>query len=99
MIRVEGLHKSFGEQHVLRGIDVDFYEGQCNLIIGLSGSGKTVFLKSILGLHSVDQGVISFDGRILGEMGKKEMKSLRQEMGMVFQGSALFNSLSIEENV
>ncbi len=99
MIRVEGLHKSFGEQHVLRGIDVDFYEGQCNLIIGLSGSGKTVFLKSILGLHFVDQGSISFDGRILGEMGKKEMKSLRQEMGMVFQGSALFNSLSIEENV
>ncbi|MDG1252393.1 MAG: ATP-binding cassette domain-containing protein [Schleiferiaceae bacterium] len=99
MIRIEGLQKSFGEQHVLRGIDVDFYEGQCNLIIGLSGSGKTVFLKSILGLHSVDGGSISFDGRILGEMSKKEVKSLRQEMGMVFQGSALFNSLSIEENV
>ena len=99
MIRVQGLQKSFGEQHVLRGIDVDFHEGQCNLIIGLSGSGKTVFLKSILGLHATDEGSISFDGRILGEMSKKEVKSLRQEMGMVFQGSALFNSMTIEDNV
>jgi phospholipid/cholesterol/gamma-HCH transport system ATP-binding protein len=99
MIRVQGLQKSFGEQQVLRGIDVDFYEGQCNLIIGLSGSGKTVFLKSILGLHATDEGSISFDGRILGEMSKKEVKSLRQEMGMVFQGSALFNSMTIEDNV
>lgn len=99
MIRVQGLQKSFGEQHVLRGIDVDFHEGQCNLIIGLSGSGKTVFLKSILGLHSTDEGSISFDGRILGEMSKKEVKALRQEMGMVFQGSALFNSMTIEDNV
>jgi len=84
---------------VLRGIDVDFHEGQCNLIIGLSGSGKTVFLKSILGLHATDEGSISFDGRILGEMSKKEVKALRQEMGMVFQGSALFNSMTIEDNV
>ena len=99
MIRVQGLQKSFGEQQVLRGIDVDFHEGQCNLIIGLSGSGKTVFLKSILGLHATDDGSISFDGRILGEMSKKEVKSLRQEMGMVFQGSALFNSMTIEDNV
>jgi phospholipid/cholesterol/gamma-HCH transport system ATP-binding protein len=99
MIRVQGLHKSFGEQHVRRGIDVDFHEGQCNLIIGLSGSGKTVFLKSILGLHATDEGSISFDGRILGEMSKKEVKALRQEMGMVFQGSALFNSMTIEDNV
>jgi phospholipid/cholesterol/gamma-HCH transport system ATP-binding protein len=99
MIRVQGLQKSFGEQQVLRGIDVDFHEGQCNLIIGLSGSGKTVFLKSILGLHATDEGSISFDGRILGEMSKKEVKALRQEMGMVFQGSALFNSMTIEDNV
>jgi len=99
MIQVRGIHKSFGEQHVLRGIDVDFHEGQCNLIIGLSGSGKTVFLKSVLGLHALDQGTISFDGRVLGEMGKKEVKALRQEMGMVFQGSAMFNSLTIAENV
>ena len=99
MIRVQGLQKSFGEQHVLRGIDVDFHEGQCNLIIGLSGSGKTVFLKSILGLHATDEGSISFDGRILGEMSKKEVKALRQEMGMVFQGSALFNSMTIEDHV
>ena len=99
MIQVRGIHKSFGEQHVLRGIDVDFHEGQCNLIIGLSGSGKTVLLKSVLGLHSVDQGTISFDGQVLGDMGKKEVKVLRQEMGMVFQGSALFNSLTIAENV
>jgi phospholipid/cholesterol/gamma-HCH transport system ATP-binding protein len=99
MIRVQGFQKSFGEQRVLRGIDVDFHEGQCNLIIGLSGSGKTVFLKSILGLHATNEGSISFDGRILGEMSKKEVKALRQEMGMVFQGSALFNSMTIEDNV
>ncbi len=60
---------------------------------------KRFFLKSVLGLHALDQGTISFDGRVLGEMGKKEVKALRQEMGMVFQGSALFNSLTIAENV
>ena len=99
MIRVKGITKSFGKEHVLRGIDVELYPGKCNLIIGLSGSGKTVFLKSILGLHTVDSGTVEYDGRILGDLNKNETKKLRQEMGMVFQGSALFNSLSIEENV
>ena len=99
MIRVNNIRKSFGEQDVLKGIDVDLYPGKCNLIIGLSGSGKTVFLKSVLGLHNVDSGSIEYDGRMLGDLDKNETKKLRQEMGMVFQGSALFNSLNIEENV
>ena len=89
MIRVKGITKSFGKEHVLRGIDVELYPGKCNLIIGLSGSGKTVFLKSILGLHTVDSGTVEYDGRILGDLNKNETKKLRQEMGMVFQGSAL----------
>ncbi|HAD96489.1 MAG TPA: ABC transporter ATP-binding protein, partial [Cryomorphaceae bacterium] len=70
-----------------------------NLIIGQSGSGKTVFLKSLVGLHQIDQGEIYYDGRRLGEMDDDERKALRTEMGMVFQGNALFDSLTIEENV
>jgi len=89
MIQVRGIHKSFGEQHVLRGIDVDFHEGQCNLIIGLSGSGKTVFLKSVLGLHALDQGTISFDGRVLGEMGKKRSQGPTAGNGHGFSGLGL----------
>tara|TARA_B100000497_G_C7691417_1_gene420502 strand:- start:2992 stop:3756 length:765 start_codon:yes stop_codon:yes gene_type:complete len=99
MIRVKGMTKSFGDEQVLKGIDVELFPGKCNLIIGLSGSGKTVFLKSILGLHTIDSGVVEYDDRIWENLNKKDRKKLRQEMGMVFQGSALFNSLSIEENV
>ena len=99
MIRVKGITKSFGDEQVLKGIDVELFPGKCNLIIGLSGSGKTVFLKSILGLHTIDSGTVEYDDRIWDNLNKNDRKKLRQEMGMVFQGSALFNSLSIEENV
>ena len=99
MISVRNLHKSFGDQHVLRGIDVDLKPGKCNLIIGLSGSGKTVMLKSILGLIQPDEGTILYDGRNLRQMEHSDARKVRQEMGMVFQGSALFTSQSIEENV
>jgi len=99
MISVRNLHKSFGDQHVLRGIDVDLQPGKCNLIIGLSGSGKTVMLKSILGLIQPDEGTILYDGRNLRQMEHSDARKVRQEMGMVFQGSALFTSQSIEENV
>ncbi|GAB5556616.1 MAG: ATP-binding cassette domain-containing protein [Schleiferiaceae bacterium] len=99
MIEVKGIHKSFADNHVLKGIDVIFEKGKANLIIGRSGSGKTVFLKSTLGLHTVDQGEIFFDGRSLSSMNKEQRKELRQEIGMVFQGGALFDSQTVEENV
>ena len=99
MIEVNDIHKSFGDHEVLKGIDATFYKGQTNLIIGQSGSGKTVFLKSLVGLHDIDSGDIEYNGRALGSLNNKERKSLRTEMGMVFQGNALFDSLTIEENV
>ena len=89
MIHAKGIHKSFGDNHVLKGVDVDFHQGETNLIIGRSGSGKTVFLKTILGLHAPDQGSIVYDGEVLGDMTKQRAKLLRQEIGMVFQGGAL----------
>lgn len=99
MIRVENIYKSFDGKSVLRDISTDFLKGQTNLIIGRSGSGKTVLLKSIVGLHEVDKGNIYYDDRNFTRMKHKERKLLRQEMGMVFQGGALFDSLSVEENV
>ena len=99
MIEVKNLHKGFGGEPVLKGISTQFKNGKTNLIIGQSGSGKTVFLKSLVGLHQIDQGEIYYDGRRLGEMDDDERKALRTEMGMVFQGNALFDSLTIEENV
>ncbi|MFC2110096.1 ABC transporter ATP-binding protein [Bacteroidota bacterium] len=99
MIEVNNIHKSFGEAKILKGINASFEKGKTSLIIGQSGSGKTVFLKSLLGLHIPEQGTISFDGRISGEMNKKDKRQLRQDIGMVFQGSALFDSLTVEENV
>ncbi len=99
MIRVENLIKSFEGKTVLKGITTEFQKGQTNLIIGRSGSGKTVLLKSIVGLHEVDQGSIYYDDRDFTRMKMKERKLLRQEMGMVFQGGALFDSLTVEENV
>ncbi|UNZ00306.1 ATP-binding cassette domain-containing protein [Zhouia spongiae] len=99
MIVVEDLHKSFGETEILKGISTVFDKGKTNLIIGQSGSGKTVFLKSLLGLHTPNQGKIVYDGKIYSELDDDEKRDLRQEMGMVFQGSALFDSMNVEENV
>jgi len=99
MIRVENIFKSFDGKSVLRDISTEFQKGKTNLIIGRSGSGKTVLLKSIVGLHEVDKGNIFYDDRNFTVMKPKERKRLRQEMGMVFQGGALFDSLSVEENV
>jgi phospholipid/cholesterol/gamma-HCH transport system ATP-binding protein len=99
MIEVEDLHKSFGEDLVLKGISTSFEQGKTNLIIGQSGSGKTVFLKSLLGLFIPEKGKIIYDGQPYSEMDDNEKTDLRQKMGMVFQGSALFDSLTVEENV
>ncbi len=99
MIEVNNIHKSFGETEVLKGISTSFHEGKTNLVIGQSGSGKTVFLKCLLGLFVPDQGTISYDGKVYSELSDAEKRDLRQEMGMVFQGSALFDSMTVEGNV
>lgn len=99
MIEVKDLHKSFGDAHILKGISTIFDKGKTNLIIGQSGSGKTVFLKCLLGLFDYDEGVISYEGRVMKNMSPDEKGDLRSEIGMVFQGSALFDSLTISENV
>ena len=99
MIEVKNIVKKFGEQTVLKGVSTRFEAGMTNLIIGQSGSGKTVFLKSLLGLHTPDSGTISFDGRIYSELSNDEKRTLRTEIGMVFQGSALFDGMTVEENI
>lgn len=99
MIVAENVHKSFGDSHILKGISTVFEKGKTNLIIGQSGSGKTVFLKSLLGLFTPEEGSISYDGKIYLNLQKDDQRKLRQKMGMVFQGSALFDSMTVEENV
>lgn len=99
MIEVRGVNKTFADKHVLKDINIKFERGKTNLIIGQSGSGKTVLLKSLVGLHEVDTGEILFDGRAFNKMDFYEKKEVRKEIGMLFQGSALFDSLSVEENV
>lgn len=99
MIKVEEIHKSFDGNEILKGISTVFEKGMTNLIIGRSGSGKTVLIKSILGLFEVDSGEIWYDDRDFTKISEKERKKLRQEIGMVFQGGALFDSISVKENV
>jgi phospholipid/cholesterol/gamma-HCH transport system ATP-binding protein len=99
MIEVKNLHKAFDGNEVLKDISTRFEKGKTNLIIGRSGSGKTVLLKSILGLYDIDSGEIWYDERNFTETKEKQRKKLRQEIGMVFQGGALFDSISVEENV
>jgi len=99
MIQVENIIKRFGDQTILKGLSTEFNQGKCNLIIGSSGAGKTVFLKCLVGLFTPEEGRILYDGRAINEMGVKEKKALRNEMGMLFQGNALFDSMTVEENV
>jgi len=99
MIEIKHICKSFEHKDVLKDISMIFNKGETNLIIGRSGSGKTVLLKSIVGLYEIDKGQILYDNRDFTSMTQKLRKKLRQEMGMVFQGGALFDSLTVEDNV
>jgi phospholipid/cholesterol/gamma-HCH transport system ATP-binding protein len=99
MIRIENVYKTFNGKTVLDDISTNFHEGKTNLIIGMSGSGKTVLMKSIVGLIKVDSGSIYFHDRDFVSMNLKQKRELRREMGMLFQGSALFDSLTVEQNI
>lgn len=99
MIEVKNLNKSFGDAHILKGITTTFEKGKTNLIIGQSGSGKTVFLKCLLGLFDYEEGSIAYDGHIFAKLTEDEKRNMRAKIGMVFQGSALFDSMTIAENV
>ena len=99
MIEVRSIYKSFEGQEVLKDINALFENGKTNLIIGKSGAGKTVLLKCIVGLFTPDRGTITYDGRDMLSLGKKERLLMRQEIGMLFQNAALFDSMSVLENV
>jgi phospholipid/cholesterol/gamma-HCH transport system ATP-binding protein len=99
MIEVINVEKSFGDAHILKGISTTFEKGKTSLVIGQSGSGKTVFLKCLLGLFTPESGSISYDGKIYSELSDDVKRNLRAKLGMVFQGSALFDSMTIAENV
>jgi len=99
MIEARQLNKYFGEHHVLKEVSCNFEKGRTNLIIGQSGSGKTVLMKCLVGLFEVDSGIVIYDGRNFTEMDFENRKTLRQEIGMLFQGGALYDSMNVEENV
>ena len=99
MIEVKNINKTFGDNHVLSDINTTFEKGKVNLIIGQSGEGKSVLTKCIVGLHQPDTGHILYDGRDFTKMSRKGKVSIRKEIGMLFQGSALFDSMTVEQNV
>lgn len=99
MIEAKQINKSFGGNHVLKNISCTFDRGRTNLIIGQSGSGKTVLMKCLVGLFEVDSGNVSYDDRDFSAMNFEKRKNIRQEIGMLFQGSALFDSMNVMENV
>lgn len=99
MIEVRHLYKSFGDKEVLKDINFKFEDGKTNLIIGQSGSGKTVLMKNLVGLLDPTSGEVLYDGRDFVKMTKQEKVPMRREMGMIFQSAALFDSLSVLENV
>ena len=99
MIEVKDIVKSFDGNVVLDHVSTTLLDGEVNMIIGQSGSGKTVLMKSLIGLHALDSGQILYDGRDIAEMRSKDIRLLHREVGMLFQGSALFDSMSVMENV
>lgn len=99
MIRASNIHKSFGDVNILNGIDFTFESGKTNLVIGRSGSGKTVLLKILVGLYAPTKGTVFYGDINLTDSDKMTLRKIRMEVGMLFQGNALFDSMSIEENV
>ncbi len=99
MIEIKNIVKSFASKEVLKDVSFTFEKGKTNLVIGQSGSGKTVLLKCLLGLHEPESGFIRFDGLDIVGKSNKNLKSLRKQIGMVFQGGALFDSMNVEQNV
>ncbi len=99
MIKVEKINKSFGSKHVLQDVSFSFEAGKTNLVIGASGSGKTTLIKCMVGLHTPDSGKIIFDGASFNDLEKKDKRELRQQIGMLFQGGALFDYLTVEQNI
>jgi phospholipid/cholesterol/gamma-HCH transport system ATP-binding protein len=99
MIELKGVKKHFEGKEVLKGIDAKLEEGKCNMIIGGSGSGKTVLMKCIVGLMKPDSGQVMYDGRDFHHMRYGQQRKIRQELGMLFQYSALFDSMTVEDNV
>lgn len=99
MIEVIDVNKTFGDNQVLNDVSASFAKGKVNLIIGQSGQGKSVLAKCIVGLHEVDSGQILYDGRDFTKLNRLQRKEIRQEIGMLFQGSALFDSMTVEQNI
>lgn len=99
MIEVKDIKKSFGDKVILKDVGVVMEDGKCNLIIGSSGSGKTVFMKCLVGLFQPDHGEILYDGKNFISMNVDQKKEIRKQIGMLFQGSALFDSLTVEKNI
>ncbi|MBR08083.1 MAG: ABC transporter ATP-binding protein [Rickettsiales bacterium] len=99
MIEIQDIKKSFNDKEVLKGVSATFEDGKCNLIIGSSGTGKSVLLKNIVGLIQPDSGSILYDNRDFTSGDKKDQSEIRREIGMLFQGSALFDSKTVEQNI
>ncbi|MFN6084156.1 MAG: ABC transporter ATP-binding protein, partial [Fluviicola sp.] len=99
MVEVKNAFKTFGDNTVLKDVSAVFHKGKVNLIIGQSGQGKSVLAKCIVGLHELDSGEILYDGRDFSKMDRLHRKEIRTEIGMLFQGSALFDSMTVEENI
>ncbi len=99
MIALENVEKAFGENKIIKGVSAEMQTGKCNLIIGSSGSGKTVLMKCMVGLFEPDSGKILYDGEDMVSMPQERRKELRQQIGMLFQGSALFDSMTVEQNI
>src|ERR1700752_3919128 len=99
MIEVKNISKSFNGREILKDISLQFEKGKANLIIGGSGSGKTVLMKCMVGLLEVDSGKIIYDGKNFSELSFKDRTPFRKEIGMLFQGGALFDSMTVEQNI
>ncbi len=99
MIEIKGLYKKFGEKEVLRGVDLTINQGETLVIVGKSGCGKSVMLKHIVGLLKPDSGTVEIDGKLVNTMTEKELYEMRKDFGYLFQSGAIFDSLTVEENV